>query len=306
MRKFSFYSLVLLFPLLACAGVYRHDVPVKLYKIFAAQEQFNCAGEVFLEPMNIGTPSGSCVLIGNKYVLTAAHIFLKSDTEIDTQYIVNGQKITTYKQVNIRFGDAKEYSFRFKRKMYKGKEIIIHPAYHDKKSRGPWCDLAIIKLEDEVRDVLPAVLNTTFDELYRRVTGVGFGSSGKADTPEEVGVFMEKIAGQNIIDTIYGKEWEGNATILAADFDHPFNTTCNKTGSPEPLLLEYTVSGGDSGGPLFVEALDGWKLIGICSGGGVELEQFLKTGYYGQTASWTRVATYRKWINEMIMKMNES
>jgi len=67
-------------------------------------------------------------------------------------------------------------------------------------------------------------------------------------------------------------------------------------GSSTPRNLEYMVNGGDSGGGLFMNNYNGWELVGICSGGGMELQQFQKTGYYGHILQWTRVSVYKDWI----------
>jgi len=294
MRKLLILSGLFLLSFCAYSGIYRHDVPAEQYKTLAAQPQFDCVGEVFEEYS--GEPHGSCVLIGKKYVLTAAHLFWKSENAVDTEYTMEGgAKITIYKQVNGRFGSGDEYTFRFNRKRYEGKKLIIFPAYTDSQTSKS-CDLAIVELDEPVEDVVPAVLSNTFDELHKMATGVGFGVSGRADKPEEVDIYMEKIAGQNMIDTLKGYLWEGKPTILAADFDHPTNKECSQLGDVHPMELEYTTGGGDSGGPLFIQTPDGWKVIGICSGGGVFMDNFLKYGYYSQPSEWTRVSVFYDWI----------
>lgn len=285
------------------AGIYRHDVPVEMYKIFAQQEVFDCAGEVLDE--HGGSNRGSCVLIGDRYVLTAAHLFIESDNAVDTQYVIGDQTVTMYKQVNVRVGEPELYLFRFKRKMYNAVRIIIFPAYLDSATKGT-CDMALVELEENVEDVSPATLNKKYDELNSLVTGVGFGVSGRADRPEEVGVYMEKIAGQNIIDEYRGYEHNGQKAIMVADLDHPFKKElCNKTGSAEPLLLEYKTGGGDSGSPLFRQQNDEWELIGICTGGGVEMSQFMKTGYYGQQSEWTRVSLFYDWVQKTLKNASD-
>jgi secreted trypsin-like serine protease len=67
-------------------------------------------------------------------------------------------------------------------------------------------------------------------------------------------------------------------------------------GSATPLPLEFIVGAGDSGGGLFKKTKTGWKLIGITSGSGTEVERLMKTGYYGHIMRWTRVSVFEPWI----------
>lgn len=71
-------------------------------------------------------------------------------------------------------------------------------------------------------------------------------------------------------------------------------------GSATPRPLEYICGGGDSGGGLFRQIENHWELIGICAGSSTDIPQLLKTGYYGQIMSWTRIAGFEKWITEHI------
>jgi secreted trypsin-like serine protease len=103
-----------------------------------------------------------------------------------------------------------------------------------------------------------------------------------------------------VVDTIGGYVVNGYGALLYCDFDCPpgckYYGKCNKMGSSIPRDLEYIVNGGDSGGGLFKEGKQGWELIGILSGGGVNQDQFDKTFYYGQIMNWTRVSVFINWI----------
>jgi secreted trypsin-like serine protease len=83
-------------------------------------------------------------------------------------------------------------------------------------------------------------------------------------------------------------------------FPREFVSPKDKTGIHVPRPLEYICSGGDSGGGLFRQKGNGWELIGICGGGGggVDLQILMKTGYYGQKMSWTRLSPFTSWIAE--------
>jgi len=286
------------------AGVYRHDVDVARYKELAAQKQFDCAGVVIDEHMSI---NGSCVLIGDRYVLCAAHVFITTQPATPDTIYDHGDRIILNKVKDPAIDDITKYTFRFKRERYYGKRIMVHPEYLIAIANGN-CDVALIELSEPVADIAPAALNTSLDELHCVATGVGWGASGKANEPAHVDIWFEEIAGQNTIDSVAGYMVNGRPTELIADFDHPVNyKDCNKTGSSVPLPLEYMTSGGDSGGGLFRQAKDGsWELIGICTGGGVDFHQLIKTGYYGQMGTWQRVSVFNKWIQDAIARLRAS
>ncbi len=283
------------------AGVYRHDVDVKKYRQLAAEPQFACAGQVI---RNSGIV-GSCVLIGDRYVLCAAHVFVDNEEATpDTSYI-NGNKVIMNRPTNLHLAPAADFMFRFKREWRTGKVLVVHPVYKDSLKNGH-CDMAIIELDEPITDIQPAILNTTFDEQHCVATGVGWGASGKANEPENVAIWFEEIAGQNMIDSIGGYKYKGKPTELLADFDAPAGIKgCNKYGNATPVPLEYMTSGGDSGGGLFRQKHNKWELIGICTGGGVNIEQLLKTGYYGQLGAWTRVSVFNDWILQVLSELNK-
>ncbi len=277
------------------SGIIRHDVDEKEYLKLAAEKQFDCVGQVFKDT----SAGGSCVLISDRFVLSAAHVFIESDSRPDTME-VNGQTLISYNAYNERATDADKITMVFNGQKVKAKRIIMHPQYLDSLTKGS-CDIAIIELEHPLTAISPAKLNNAFDELKSTVVGVGYGASGPANRPDLVDVLNKKIAGENVIDSIGGYECNGLKTLLFADFDHPTDTSCcNRMGSPIPKPLEFMTAGGDSGGGLFRYNKNEWELIGITSGGGIELEQFMKSFYYGQIDSWTRVSALHEWIIENI------
>jgi hypothetical protein len=283
----------------ALGGVYRHDVPVKKYRELAAQPQFDCVGEVLSRKGAVSgyQNNGSCVFIGGRYVLSAAHIFIEAEAMQDTMHR-NGQVITLYKNVDPHVGDIAQYYFRFKGKIYAGRALTIHPVYLSEATKGE-CDLAIIELMEDVAGVAPAMLNRDPDEAGSVYTGVGYGASGKASEPEHVGSRHERIAGENTIDSLGGYVLNGRPTKMYSDFDHPSNTACNHTGSATPLSMEYVTAGGDSGGGCFRKDSKGkWLLIGIGPGGGTDIGILFKTGYYGQMMDWRRVSVFYDWIQQ--------
>lgn len=293
----------------AHAGIYRHDVSAESYKKLAREKQFDCVGMVLDDAGQ--KLIGSCVLIGSRYVLSAAHCFVAADIRVDTFYLdKNGKarktpfegatRMLVNQPVNRHPDDISNYSFRFGDRRYYPKRMKINPTYLDsiRLTFGPG-DIAVIELVDSVEGITPISLNRQYDELNGIVTGVGYGASGPADRLEDIGPYREKIAGQNVVDKINGYKVNGQPTVLESDMDDPTNKDCNKTGSAEPLPLEWMPGGGDSGGGLFRQVNDRWQLAGIIIGG-MSTEQLSKRSYYGGVSEYTRVSCFYNWIQQTI------
>lgn len=274
------------------AGIIRHDVNERDHLKLGAEKQFDCVGRIYKDT----TARGSCVLISDRFVLSAAHVFIDSDTRPDTMEF-NGQTIVVFVPYNYRVTDVTGLYLVINGQKVKVKKLILHPNYLKNMTKGS-CDLALMELEEPLKNMTPAKLNIVFDELNSNVIGVGYGASGPANNPDSVSQQNKKIAGENVMDSIGGQKYLGVKTRLICDFDHPTRKDCNKTGSPIPRPLEYICSGGDSGGGLFRQKNNNWELIGICSGSSVDINQLIKTGYYGQTMEWTRISPFTKWIGE--------
>lgn len=274
-------------------GITRHDVDEEKYLDLAKQKQFDCVVQVFRDTASIG----SGVLISDRHVLTAAHIIIESDLREET-IVRDTTTITLYQPYNIH-ADTTNLNIVVKGQRYRGKKVAMHPRYADGFDNGNY-DLLVIELEKPVKGITPAVLNVRTDEQGCIANGCGFGASGPANKPEEVGQFNKKIAGENVIDSLGGEKVKGKHAQLFADFDHPTRTDCNLMGDAKPLPMEYSVSGGDSGGGLFRQRNGKWELIGICSGSAVDVEKLMQpgVGYYGQSMCWVRVSVFNDWIKK--------
>jgi secreted trypsin-like serine protease len=276
------------------SGIIRDDVPEAAYRELANQPQFNCVGQVFTDT----TAAGSCVLISDQFVLTAAHVLITSDVRKDTIQM-NGQTLIAYVPINERVSDASSIFIEFSGQRVRAKKLILHPGFLKDITEGDF-DIALIQLEEPIHAIVPAKVYASAEELTSNVIGVGYGASGKANKPDSVSTQSMKIAGENVIDQVTGPKHEGKETILSCDFDAASIKGCNKMGSPVPRPLEYICSGGDSGGGLFKQTGNEWFLVGICSGGQTDIKQLMKTGYYGQIMDWTRVSAFTQWIQEHI------
>ena len=281
----------------AWAGIYRHDKDRSDYVSLAKEPHFDCVEQLYWKNEKVG----SCVLISGRFLLTAAHCFKKNGTGVDTLHQAN---LTIYvNNPNGAFAAyAQHYCVYFRGKKYRSKAIHIYPEYI-KDGTNPKCDIALIELEEPVADVIPATICRTFDELHANFVGVGFGVQGKANEPENVRPNDEKLAGENVIDSMCGYTLSGKKVSMLCDFDHATNKKCNRMGSSTPRPLEYLTGGGDSGGGAFRKTAAGWELIGICGGsdhGGIDVELLttVGVGYYGQEMTWQRVSVFASWIQE--------
>jgi secreted trypsin-like serine protease len=259
-------------------GIYRHDVEKEKYLALARQPQFDCVGSVLLN----GKPKGSCVLISQNYVLSAAHVFI-SNSQTSSKH----QKIRT-------FDTNQVYTITFNGKEYLSEKIIIHPAYFEG-YKSNYGDIVLIKLKENVSGVTPATLNTKQNELHREITCVGFGPARPANEPV-TSIPYGKIAGQNILDSISGTEVNGIQSLFSFDFDNPTDSSNNQMGSGHASNLEYDPTGGDSGGGIFIQNEGSWLLAGIISHGLQRCSS--KDGWYGSTCDATRIIAYKSWIDE--------
>ncbi|MCH8902437.1 MAG: trypsin-like serine protease [Bacteroidetes bacterium] len=283
------------------SGAIRHDVPINKYFALAQQPQFDCVGKIISD----GNLFGSCVLITPKHILSAAHIFTEVDITPDTIYLGKDTMLVVYNTSNPRKADIKNFQFCFmdhKDQLYQGVKLTFHPTYLNSDNKT---DLAIIELDREVTNLTPAKLNADFGELHAEVVGVGYGMIYLADKPKKqlYKRSEKKIAGENTIDSLGGflEPNSNQYSSLYADFDHPTNKQCcNKMGNVIPLPLEFFATAGHSGGGLFEQDNEQWKLIGITAGGGVNIDELFKNGYYGRVNKWTRVSVSGEWINENI------
>jgi hypothetical protein len=212
--------------------------------------------------------------------------------------LVDEQMVIANVPYNDRLDTIERFICVFGGVSYAAKAITMYPGYlRDGAEKS--CDLAVIELTEDVKEITPAHLSVRFDELHSNVVGVGYGAFGMA-SKSGGGLITDgrKIAGENVIDSITGYRIHGRQTLMLCDFDHPTDKQLNVMGSPVPRPLEYIGTGGDSGGGLFRKKDGGWELVGIFSNTTYDMKRFSTSGYYGQVMGWTRVSTARSWIKK--------
>ena len=280
----------------------RNDRDSSLYLQFGANRgQFN-AGVDYPDFSPVGcifnasdsiTASGT--LIGNKWVLTAAHNFLTSgEDEIE----LGPQDVT------FRFGP----DYNLFTDEINIAQIYYHPAWENNLESGDSSgfDIALVELEDSVDFVEPATYYTGLEEsLGGKIIIAGYGDAGAKYDIEN---WSFRRAFENILDRkINGLTSENPfdsendypiGGLIGFDFDSPYENTNTLNiandnlgpgdSDPSPLNLEGMAISGDSGGPCFLKIEDEWQIIGVCS--------FSDTTDYGGIGVYTRVSTHKDWI----------
>lgn len=288
--------------------VRRHDVEDRVYLDLAANRSpfLPEAGYPDFRPVcaiaDGSSWRGSGTLVSPYWVVTAAHLFVESKTDV----------VPPATQVRVTFasedGQPDQHS-------HQAAAIVLHPLWaadpEVNYQRG--IDLALIRLAEPVLDRTPAGLGWGGDALGQLVYFAGFGNPGTGTT----GDFWQsprRRAGSNQLDRLLARLSLGDLSpdgayrggLLAWDFDHPQGTVNSLEGLPRvngniifslgtgtsaamPTLYEATSGPGDSGGAAFLQVDGRWRLAGVISWG-------VNDSTYGDITVATRCTDLQDWI----------
>lgn len=210
---------------------------------------------------------------GNAFLLSAAHCFNANLDPSVWDYVTGAG---TYLQA---------------------KTITRHPLYDDDRDETGGYDMAIVELNGPIDDSgEPPVLYAGSDELSRVATMVGFGTRGTAAYGEDrkFNSTTDKAAAHNVIDIASEPEGEGDGgNLLQTDFDGPDGEGNTLEGDAAPVdALEGMIALGDSGGSLWIETEDGWRIAGV------NVASDVMSGY-GMIDDFARVSTQLDWIKSI-------
>lgn len=230
---------------------------------------------------NPGSIFGTGSLISQCVILTAAHVVEGETAE--------NLRITF--RIPVEGGDDVSVE-------YEVSEIRIHSGYNDSTLED---DIALVVLKRPAPVGADRYeLYSDTDELGETLTRVGYGTSG-------TGNLGEAAAGDDTLLRYGDNIFEAtDATHLLFDFDNGTEASNSLerdgyvTESDLGLEREIGTSGGDSGGPAFVDGqIAGVASYGLEPSSGVDVVPGNNTSF-GEIFGDTRVSSYVDWINEQI------
>jgi hypothetical protein len=303
------------------AGTIRHDRDVVPYLELGSQ--FPTVGSIYvtidLGPDLQGSQTlASAVLIAPNWVLTAAHVtdaleegsgFFTGIGFIPAQDPHTGSPLLT--PPGSPYYEVADWVSHPGWAAAKEAYLAAHPgddagAVQAQLMAG--YDIALVQLADPVTDTVPITRYGGSGELGQTGIYAGYGMRGTGQSGVVTSDELRR-AGHNTIDLFGGSFPFGTFSdrVLFSDFDDPGNvSTTNSMGSELPLDLEYSIAGGDSGGPVYVDFPDdglGPVLVGINSFNGAfgPGDPFAgdndPNSQYDEFFGATRVSPFNDWIN---------
>lgn len=258
----------------------RHDIPPENY---LAEETDYPA--IFPLTDNGKMKEGVATLIHKKWAVTAAHCAVdlyKADFENHPFSVQIGGKENIIIQAIApeQVGSVKTGRDR----SGKLKKVKV-------KIRDQSFDIALLKLKDEVKHILPISLYQHEDEIGKTILLLGWGDFGTGDK----GLPRFQLVNDGKFRFAKNKITGTNGNYLIFQFDNG--------DSQDVSPLEGINGPGDSGGPALVDTESGMQLIGISSRG--RYKSIFRTivdrqGRYGWQEYYIRVSKMYSWIDQVI------
>jgi len=180
--------------------------------------------------------------------------------------------------------------------------LTRHPLYDDAVDETTGYDMAIVELDGPIEDAgEPAVLYAGSDEIGYLGTAVGYGTRGTAEHGEDrkFNADSDKAATRNMIDVVEDARADGlGGNVLRSDFDGPDGEGNSLEGEAEPYdELEGMIAVGDSGGSMWIETEEGWRMAGVNAATDT-------MAGYGMIADFARVSTQIEWIDSVFPEVS--
>ncbi|XP_055636425.1 serine protease 53-like [Toxorhynchites rutilus septentrionalis] len=213
-------------------------------------------------------------LIGPTFILTAAHC----------AYDENNNAPDTVRLGDTNLGSPEDDQYA---QQIKIKSLKRHPEYRFTRK---YYDIALIELESEAKfndGICPACLWLESDVPRQELTAIGFGVTGFAESPSPT---LQKVR-LNETDTI-----ECSIQLPISNRTLPYGLVKEQFCANSATM---DTCEGDSGGPIQVDRIDVNKalvplVVGIVSFGTPCVE--------GSTGVYTRVSSYKEWIEQEIQR----
>jgi len=146
-------------------------------------------------------------------------------------------------------------------------------------------DIALLELAEPVTDVSPFAIYKGDDEFGQIVKIIGKGATGTGATGYDF-----NSSHRTELRRAYNKVTSANGRWFCYVFNKP----------SEALPLEGGSGGGDSGGPILIQAEQKWLLAGLTSWTVSQGASRTHFGQYGQISCNVRLSHYEEWIERLI------